>query len=65
MDISTAVNIFLRQAILQQGLPFKVSLDTPNRHTLEAIAEIEDMKKHPERYKSYSDVDAMMEELLS
>lgn len=39
--------------------------DIPNSDTLEAIREVEDMKRHPENYKSYTDVDAMFKELLA
>ena len=65
MDMTTAVNIFLRQAIQRQGLPFEVALNQPNRESLEALAEVREMKQHPERYKGYTDVEAMMKELLA
>lgn len=65
MDMTTAVNIFLRQAIQRQGLPFEVTLAQPNRETLEALAEVREMKKHPERYKGYTDAEDMMKELLA
>ena len=39
LTLSTAVNIFLRQAIRQGGLPFEVKLDIPNEITAAAIAE--------------------------
>ena len=39
LNMSTAVNIFLRQAIRQGGLPFDVKLDIPNEVTAAAIAE--------------------------
>lgn len=65
MDMTTAVNIFLRQSIQRQGLPFEVTLNRMNSETLEAIAEVQEMKTHPERYKGYTDADAMMKELLA
>lgn len=65
MDMTTAVNIFLRQSIRRQGLPFDVALNRPNSETLEAIAEVREMKKHPEQYKGYTDVDAMMKDMLA
>ena len=34
-----------------------------NEETIEAFAEIEEMKKHPEQYKSYDDIDELFEEL--
>lgn len=65
MDMTTAVNIFLRQSIRRQGLPFEVTLSRPNSETLEALAEVEEMKRHPEQYKGYTDVDAMMKDMLA
>lgn len=37
--------------------------EIPNEETLAAFAELEDMKKHPERYAGYSDLDSLFEEL--
>ena len=65
IDMTTAINIFLRQAIQHQGIPFNVTLTKPNQETLDAMAEVVDMKIHPEKYKGYADVDEMMKELLS
>lgn len=39
LNMSTAVNIFLRQAIRQGGLPFEVKIDIPNKTTADAINE--------------------------
>ena len=33
--------------------------------TIAAMREAEDMKKHPEKYKGYHDVDEMMKDLLA
>ena len=65
MDMTTAINVFLRKAIQRQGMPFEVVLDRLPPETLEAFADVQDMKKHPDRYKGYTDVDAMMKELLA
>ena len=65
IDMTTAINIFLRQAIQHQGIPFNVTLTKPNQETLDAMAEVVDMKIHPEKYKGNTDVDEMMKELLS
>ena len=37
MSLSTAFNVFLRQSIRQQGLPFEVSRNVPNPTTLAAM----------------------------
>lgn len=62
LDMSTAVNMFLRQSVMRDGIPFEVV--KPNAETLAAFAEVEEMKAHPEKYKSYTDVDEMFGELL-
>ena len=38
---------------------------TPNAETLEALNEVKDMKRFPEKYKGYDDVDEMFKELLA
>jgi DNA-damage-inducible protein J len=65
MNMTTAFNIFLRQAVRQQRIPFDVALETPNPETLAAFEEVERMKKDPTLGKTYTDVDEMMKELLS
>ena len=39
--------------------------EQPNEETAEALREVEDMKKNPEKYKGYDDVDLMFKELLA
>ncbi len=63
MNMTTAFNIFLRQAVRQQRIPFDVALDTPNAETLAALEEVKRMKKDPTLGKTYTDVDEMMKEL--
>ena len=64
MDMTTFFNICSRQALREQRIPFEIRRETPNVETLEAFQEVEQMKQHPERTKTYTDVDKMMEELL-
>ena len=65
LNFTTAVNIFLRQTLREGKIPFTISLNKePNKTTLEALKEIEEMEKNPSAYKSYKNVDKMMEELL-
>ena len=64
MDLSTAVNIFLKQMVYEGSFPFSITRETPNAVTLAAIQETETMKKHPEAYKGYSDVDEMVGDIL-
>lgn len=39
LNMSTAVNIFLRQVIREGGIPFELKIDIPNEETLAAIEE--------------------------
>ena len=64
MDLSTAVNIFLRQMLYEGGIPFSITREVPNKITLEAMKEAQEMFRSPEKYKKYDDVDSMMEDIL-
>lgn len=39
LNMTTAVNIFLRQAIRENGIPFEIKLNVPNDVTIAAINE--------------------------
>ena len=39
LNMTTAINIFLRQTILENGIPFEVKLNVPNDVTAAAIEE--------------------------
>jgi len=58
LDTTTAINIFLRQVIRTNGLPFEVKIDSPNNDTLETIKEIEELKNDPDKkvYSSFSEL---------
>ena len=64
MDLSTAVNIFLKQMLREGGIPFAITKEVPNKITLDAMREAQEMLRSPEKYKSYTDVDSMMEDIL-
>lgn len=64
LNMTTALTAFVKQSVREQKIPFMISKKTPNEETLEAIREIEEMKKNPEKYKGYQNVDEMMKELL-
>ena len=58
-------NDAVKQAVREQGIPFYVSREIPNEETIAAFNEVEETKKNPSIGKSYTDVDKMMEDLLS
>ena len=59
MDMTTAINIFLRQAIQYQGLPFDVRLDE-SRKLMEVLADLEQNRNMSQSFGSVSD---LMEDL--
>lgn len=36
LDLSTAISLFLSQAVREQRIPFEITRDIPNKTTLEA-----------------------------
>ena len=65
MTMTTAINVFARKAVRENRIPFEISGDVPNTETLEAIREVKEMKADPNLGKTYTNVDQMMEDLLS
>ena len=41
MNLTTAINVFLRQSLRTGGFPFEVRIDKPNAVTLAALSEAE------------------------
>ena len=64
MDFTTAITIFLRQTVREQGIPFEIKREIPNAQTIEALNEYTNMKKHPENYKHYASFSDAMSEVL-
>ena len=65
MNLTTAFTIFVKQAIREQGIPFEITREIPNRETISAINEVQQMKQNSSLGKSYTDIDGMMKDLLS
>ncbi len=62
MDLTTAVTIFIKQAVREQRIPFTISMEVPNSTTITALDEYEDMKRNPSKYKRYSSFDEALED---
>ncbi|BCV18083.1 type II toxin-antitoxin system RelB/DinJ family antitoxin [Leptogranulimonas caecicola] len=62
MNFSTAVNTFLRQAVREQGLPFRPTRDVPNAETLAAMHEADHIATDPNA-KGYSSIDELFADL--
>ena len=64
MSLSGAITVFMKQAIRQQAIPFRIARDIPNRETREAIEEVQRLKNDPAK-KTYNSFDEILRELDS
>ena len=57
MDMSSAMNIFLRQCVMRGGLPFDVAVPQYKPEVIEAMEEAKRISKDPnaKRYSNFSD----------
>ena len=60
LNLSTAINMFLRQSVREQAIPFRVGNPLPNRETVQAI---EDARKGIGLSRGFSSVAELMEDL--
>lgn len=65
LNMSSAINMFLRSAINHNGIPFEVKRLTPNAETRAAMDEYEEMKKTPSKYKRYESFDEILDEVFA
>ncbi len=64
MSLSTAFTVFLKQALRDQGMPFLVERrKAPSEELRAAMAEADDIRAHPGRYKSYSSFQEILDEV--
>ena len=62
LNMTTAINMFLRTTIREHGIPFELKLNMPNETTEEAIKEGKRMMVDPSTPR-YSSIEALKEEL--
>lgn len=62
MNLSTAFNIFVRQSLREGGIPFEIRTDRPNKETIAAMLEAENIAKDP-NVNGYTDLDEMFADL--
>ncbi|MBO4359914.1 MAG: type II toxin-antitoxin system RelB/DinJ family antitoxin [Eubacteriaceae bacterium] len=60
LNLTTAFNIFLRQSVREQQIPFQVSKNVPNAVTLAAM---DSSEKEYDLYGPYDNVSDLMEAL--
>ena len=64
INMTTAVNMFLRASIREQSIPFELKLDIPNKTTIEAIEEGRRIASDPnvKGYRSMDELKAALDE---
>lgn len=62
INLTTAINVFLRQSLRVGGFPFDVRVEQPNRDTLLAMLEAEHITRDCS-VNRYSDVEEALREL--
>ncbi|MBQ9887533.1 MAG: type II toxin-antitoxin system RelB/DinJ family antitoxin [Lachnospiraceae bacterium] len=62
INLTTAINVFLRQSLRSGGFPFDVRLEQPNKDTIAALEEALRISKDSS-VQRYSDVEEVLKEL--
>lgn len=64
LNMTTAINVFLRQTVRENGIPFSLKLDTPNATTVAAIEEGHTLARDEtaKGYTNMQDLRAALEE---
>ena len=62
LNMTTAINIFLRTAIREKGIPFTLKLDNPNEETKKAFIEGDNMI-NDSNVKGYTSIDDLKKSL--
>lgn len=63
LNMTTAMNMFLRQVVRQGRIPFEIATDIPNAETLAAIKEMDDMISGKIPAKRYTSTKELFEDL--
>ena len=62
MTMTTAFNIFAKKTVREYRIPFEIGAEMPNAETLEAIKEVQELKKNPNK-KTYGSFAELLEDL--
>lgn len=59
LNMTSAIELFLHNTVKDEELPL-----IPNKETIEALKEYEEMKNNPEKYKRYSSFKEAMKDVF-
>lgn len=60
LNMTSAINLFLRQSIREQSIPFEIALHTPNAETRKAI---DDVRNRRNLSRPFHSIEELMEDL--
>lgn len=63
LNMTTAMNMFLRQVVRQGRIPFEIATDIPNAETLATMKEVDDMISGKIPAKKYTSTDELFKDL--
>ena len=64
LNPTIAITLFYKQVVRTNSIPFELKAEMPNAETLQAIKEVNHMDMNPGNYKTFHDVDDLMEDLM-
>ena len=64
LSMSSAIQVFLKQAVREGGIPFDISTKVPSRTTMAALLEAERIAQDP-NHPSYTDMHDLLDTLNS
>lgn len=65
LSMSAAINLFLKQVVKRDGLPFEVVNPKPSKELRKALKEAKKIIKKPNNYPGYTDMNKLKKALLS
>ncbi len=64
ISLNQAITIFVRQAVREQRIPFDIYREIPNKETIEAFKEADDIESGKVNAKKYNNIDEMFDDIL-
>ena len=62
LNMSSAINMFLKQTVRTNGIPFELKLELPNAETKAALDEYPEMKANVKSYPRYNSFNELINE---
>ena len=64
LNMSTAINLFLRQVVKNDGIPFEIRNPKPSKELKKALREADDIISGKVKSKGYHNVEEMFKDII-